>query len=105
MNDETRADDATGPVRLSGKLICSCLMDVEVIKANLPEHVRLSLQEPGCLSFKVWQTDDQLVWGVEESFIDPSAFAHHQQRTRASAWWAATAEIPRSYTITGLRSE
>ena len=94
--------DAASIVRLSGKLLCASLKDVEVVKVSLPEHIRLTLAESGCLSFKVWQTDDPLVWGVEESFINTSAFSHHQKRTRASAWWTATSAIPRSYEITGL---
>ncbi|MEH6836853.1 MULTISPECIES: putative quinol monooxygenase [Falsihalocynthiibacter] len=96
--------DPTSIVCLSGKLLCSCTDDVEVIKDSLNEHIRLTLNEPRCLSFKVWQTDDALVWRVEESFINSSAFSHHQQRTRASTWWAATAAILRNYRITGLET-
>ncbi|AML52481.1 putative quinol monooxygenase [Falsihalocynthiibacter arcticus] len=96
--------DPASIVCLSGELLCSCTDDVAVIKDSLPEHIRLTLDEPGCLSFKVWQTDDALVWRVEESFISSLAFSHHLQRTRASAWWAATEAIPRNYRITGLET-
>lgn len=92
-------------VHLSGKLICASMEDVEVIKDHLPEHVRLTLEEAGCLSFEVLQTGDPLIWTVDERFTDAAAFTHHQQRTRASAWWTATAAIPRSYEITGIASK
>ena len=91
-----------GSVHLTGTLLCTCMNEVEIIKASLPEHARLTLGEPGCLHFKIWQTGNALIWRVKESFVNPSAYAHHQQRTRASAWWAATAAIPRRYNITGL---
>lgn len=92
-------------VRLSGKLLCASIEDVEIVKDHLPEHIRLTLEEAGCLSFEVWQTDDPLIWGVEERFTDASAFSYHQQRTRASAWWTATAAIPRSYEVTKVAPE
>lgn len=88
-------------VRLSGTLTCASERDVERVRRHLPAHIHLTRAEPGCVSFAVTQTDDPLVWRVEECFRDRSAFDLHQQRTRASDWWAATANIPRSYTISG----
>lgn len=95
-------DDGANVVRLTGNLLCNSVEDAIVVRDRLPKHIRLTLAEPGCLSFRVWQSDDPLVWHVDEVFIDTSAFRHHQQRTRASAWRTATATIPRSYEITGL---
>ncbi|MFC7454296.1 putative quinol monooxygenase [Insolitispirillum peregrinum] len=69
------------------------------MRTHLPEHVRLTRAEPGCLSFTVSPSDDPLVWQVEECFITREAFEFHQHRTRASSWWAATADIPRDYEI------
>jgi quinol monooxygenase YgiN len=91
-----------GAVRLSGKLICATLHEVEVVRRHLPEHIRLTKAESGCVSFDVSQTDDPLIWCVEECFLDREAFEAHQNRTRASAWWTATAEIPRQYEVSGL---
>jgi quinol monooxygenase YgiN len=34
---------------------------------------------------------------VDETFLDRAAFEAHQARTRASAWYAATAAIPREF--------
>lgn len=92
-------------MRLTGRMICADMHDVSIIREHLPEHIRLTNAETGCLSFKVWQAEDPLIWNVEEAFTDPAAFAHHQQRTRASNWWRATARIPRRYDISGPASE
>lgn len=91
-------------VRLSGRLICASLDEAEIIHNHLPEHIRLTQAEPCCLSFRVWQTSDPLIWGVEECFRSADAFFHHQQRTRNSVWWTATQAIARQYEITGLES-
>lgn len=56
----------TGAVRLSGFLRCASMEDVELVVRHLPEHIRLTRAEPGCLSFEVSQTDDPLIWRVEE---------------------------------------
>nr|WP_191856031.1 antibiotic biosynthesis monooxygenase [Agrobacterium tumefaciens] len=92
----------TGAVRLSGFLRCASMEDVELVVRHLPVHIRLTRAEPGCLSFEVSQTDDPLIWRVEELFIDRDAFDFHQKRTRASQWFVATSAIPRDYEITTL---
>ncbi|MGO4450405.1 putative quinol monooxygenase [Phyllobacterium sp. TAF24] len=93
-------DYRLGPVRLSGFLCCGSIKDIELVKQYLPDHLRLTRAEPGCISFNVSQTDDALVWRVEELFVDRVAFDFHQQRTRASKWFSATSTIPRDYNIT-----
>lgn len=99
-------DDAAGKpptmVRLSGLLRCASVAEVETVQRHLPEHMHLTRAEPGCISFEVSQTDDPLVWRVEELFADQAAFDFHQQRTRASEWFTATAAIVREYEIVGL---
>ncbi|QCM13201.1 antibiotic biosynthesis monooxygenase [Agrobacterium tumefaciens] len=92
----------TGAVWLSGFLRCASVEDVQCVKTHLPDHLRLTRAEPGCISFDVSQTDDPLIWSVEELFVDRAAFDFHQQRTRASEWFAATSAIPRDYNITTL---
>ncbi|WBL34541.1 antibiotic biosynthesis monooxygenase [Sinirhodobacter sp. HNIBRBA609] len=84
---------------LSGRLICSDDAQAKIVRAHLPEHIRLTHLEPGCLSFQVTQTDDPLVWTVEEAFTDRAAFDAHQERTRVSDWGKATTGIPREYEI------
>jgi len=89
-------------ISLSGRLICANATEADLVRQHLPEHLRLTRAEPGCLSFQVSATDDPLIWQVAESFTDKAAFEAHQNRTRASAWHAATAHIRRDYRLTGL---
>lgn len=93
---------STEYVHLTGCLICRSREDVETVQRHLPAHIRLTKAEPGCVSFEVSQSDDPLVWNVEECFVDKAAFEFHQHRTRASTWWTATADIPRQYEVSGL---
>jgi quinol monooxygenase YgiN len=95
----------SGHVRLTGRLICRSGTEARTVRQHLPEHLRLTRLEPGCLSFDVTQGDDPMIWHVAETFRDAEAFAAHQTRTRASAWWAATAQILRDFTVTGLPPE
>jgi quinol monooxygenase YgiN len=86
-------------VRLAGRLILAPA-DLAPVEALLPEHVRLTRAEPGCLSFEVTQSaSDPLIYEVAESFVDRAAFEAHQVRTRASAWFAATRDIERDFRI------
>jgi quinol monooxygenase YgiN len=87
-------------ITLTGHLICTSAAEVALIRAYLPEHIRLSRAEAGCLSFEVSETADPLVWTVRETFTDQAAFEAHQARTRASDWFRATASIQRAYSVT-----
>lgn len=87
-------------INLTGTLTCTSLHEAALVISHLPEHIRLSRAEPGCLSFDVVQTADPMVWQVTESFTDQAAYDAHQTRTRASDWYRLTAHIPRSYDIT-----
>jgi quinol monooxygenase YgiN len=73
------------------------------IRAALPEHIRLTRAEPGCLSFSV--TEHPTIPGrfdVAEKFTDAAAFDAHQARAGASDWARISAGIPRDYTIRGM---
>ena len=50
-------------------------------------------------SFTVTQTADPMIWQVDETFVDQTAFDAHQNRTRASEWFAATSHIQRAFQI------
>lgn len=92
-------DSPSQRIRLTGRLICADADQAGIVRAHLPEHIRLTRAEPGCLSFDVTPTADPLVWQVAELFTDRAAFDAHQTRTRASDWWRATAAIPREFQI------
>lgn len=89
----------TTEIRLTGTLTCAP-DEIDLVRAALDEHIRLSRAEPGCLAFDVTQSpDDPCLWLVEETFRDRAAFEAHQVRTRASAWWQATAHMPRAFKL------
>lgn len=89
-------------IHLKGQVICANAADAALVAMHVPTHITLTLAEPGCLSFSVTQTDDPLVWDVDETFLDQAAFDSHQTRTRASDWYRLTAHIPRAYAITTI---
>lgn len=67
----------------------------------IPDHIRQSRAEPGCLTFEVVRSmADPVRFAILEIFTDRAAFEAHQARTRASDWWKATAQIPRRYDVT-----
>lgn len=86
-------------IRVTGTLTCATAHDMALVDRLLPEHVRLSRAEPGCLTFTVKATADPLVWRLEESFADRAAFEAHQARTRTSDWFGATAHLARDFRV------
>ena len=86
-------------ISLSGTMSCGA-DDISVVLAALPDHIRLSRAETGCLSFDISQdAANPGVFHVSESFVDQAAYEAHQDRTRASAWWQATQAFPRNFTV------
>ena len=86
-------------IRLTGQLIAKTPEDSATIRRYLAEHQRLSRAEDGCLLFEVTESDDPLIWRVEELYRDQTTFDAHQTRTRHSEWWEKTSAIAREYTI------
>lgn len=87
-------------VFLSGELICRDEADVAIVCKHLPLHLALTRAEPGCIRFDVQQTNNPLIWRVDEEFVDEVAFAEHQVRTTSSEWGTATAGMMRDYHTT-----
>ena len=87
-------------IRLTVQLTCADEGQTALVAAHLPEHIRLTRAEPGCISFEVRQSADPLVWDVAEVFSGRAAFEAHQARAAASAWGQATKGIERRYVIT-----
>lgn len=76
---------------------------LDAVRAALPEHIRLTRAETGCLHFNVTESAElpgRLL--VSESFTSPEAFRAHQARLAATAWAEVTTGLERHYTITGL---
>lgn len=84
-------------IALTGQLACADTTQMMTALSLLPEHVRLSRAEPGCLRFDLWQDEDPLIWHLSELFIDAEAFAAHQMRTEDSPWGRDSAGIGRNF--------
>jgi putative acetyltransferase len=86
-------------VKLNGLLICVSKEEVRMVIELLPEHIELTHQEEGCISFEVKQCLDPFIWEVLEVFDSMKSFKHHQSRTASSIWGVKTQNIKRQYKI------
>ncbi len=88
-------------VVLTGFLVCRSLEEADRVAGLLPEHVRLTRAEPGCLAFEVVRSmADPVRFAVREIFASRADFADHQQRVAQSGWGRSTRGIPRDYMLT-----
>ncbi|MGP9766858.1 putative quinol monooxygenase [Halomonas sp. AOP13-D3-9] len=72
--------------------------DLNAVKAELINHKRLTLAEPGCLVFEVAQcTINPYRFDVYEEFIDRGSFERHQARVKSSAWSKVSGNVERYY--------
>ncbi|OZB18590.1 MAG: antibiotic biosynthesis monooxygenase [Rhodobacterales bacterium 34-62-10] len=89
-----------GMIHLTGRLICTTHAQARAVMMALPDHIRLTRDEAGCVSFDVTPSDDPLIWQVEERFVDRAAYQAHQARVAGTDWAHQTAGIARDYTVT-----
>ncbi|ENM3807577.1 MULTISPECIES: putative quinol monooxygenase [Vibrio] len=74
--------------------------DLELVKNELVNHKRLTLEEIGCITFSVTEnSENPLRFDVYEEFTDKAAFDHHQKRVKASNWGKVTVNVERYYEI------
>lgn len=74
--------------------------DLASVQAELPQHVKLTQKEDGCLIFRVSQdAENQNVFNVYEAFVNRVAFEKHQQRVRNSRWGKIAENVKRHYQI------
>ncbi|MEP3348619.1 MAG: antibiotic biosynthesis monooxygenase [Marinomonas sp.] len=74
--------------------------DLEAVESELPNHIALTHQEAGCITFTVTQnTDNPYRFDVYEEFTDKASFEKHQARVKASYWGEVTQKVERFYTI------
>ncbi|KMK66888.1 putative quinol monooxygenase [Puniceibacterium sp. IMCC21224] len=85
-------------IYLTGTLTCPD-EDIAVVRAALPDHIRLTRAEPGCLSFDIIETVPG-TYKVDEIFANRAAFEAHQTRTRASDWYRITGQMARDFAVT-----
>lgn len=74
--------------------------DLELVKSELVNHKRLTLEESGCITFSVIQnSENDLRFDVYEEFTDKVAFEQHQKRVKASHWGKVTVNVERHYEL------
>lgn len=76
---------------------------IDAVTAALPEHIRLTRLEVGCIRFDV--TADPKREGrfhVAEVFASRADFEAHQNRTKMSDWAQVTQGIARHFTISEI---
>ncbi|MCR9632218.1 antibiotic biosynthesis monooxygenase [Vibrio antiquarius] len=74
--------------------------ELELVKNELVNHKRLTLEEIGCITFSVIQnSENALRFDVYEEFTDKVAFEQHQKRVKASHWGKVTVNVERHYEI------
>ncbi|MFP6847979.1 MAG: antibiotic biosynthesis monooxygenase [Pseudomonas sp.] len=77
--------------------------DLKQIKEELPTHIELTRNEPGCMVFHVEQSaTDVQRFAVYEEFDSEAAFEQHQARVAGSRWGSVTKDVQRHYTITKI---
>ena len=75
-------------------------LDLELVKSELVNHKRLTLEESGCITFSVIQnSENALRFDVYEEFTDKVAFEQHQKRVKASHWGKVTVNVERHYEL------
>lgn len=88
-------------VILTGFLICRSLEEGDRVAALLPDHIRATRAEPGCLIFEVIRSmSDPVRFAVREVFASHADFDAHQSRAGTTAWRRVTKAIPRDYFLT-----
>ncbi|MBU3006160.1 putative quinol monooxygenase [Paraglaciecola arctica] len=79
---------------------------IDLIKSALPKHIALTLQEPGCLAFRVTQREHQpSIFEVYEEFVDKQAFEAHQKRVSSSSWGVISKDVERHYVVKDIVKE
>ena len=96
-NKPMKEEHPVGKILLTGTMICAP-HEVEHVLALLPEHIRLSRAEPGCLHFDLWQDEVRPTeFHVSEVFRSEAAFEAHQDRSRRSDWFRVTGHMARDF--------
>jgi quinol monooxygenase YgiN len=87
-------------VTVAGFLVADTLAQGDDASMLLAEHIRLSRAEPGCERFEIVRSQaDPVRFALFEVFRDDEAYQAHQERARASAWWAKTRHLRREFTV------
>lgn len=74
--------------------------DLSMVLNALPDHIKLTLAEPGCISFSVTPSDgNKNRYNVLEEFNCKAAFLAHQARIIGTHWAKVTQNVERHYVV------
>ncbi|TCN74050.1 quinol monooxygenase YgiN [Vibrio crassostreae] len=77
--------------------------NLEAVTQALVAHKELTLEEAGCIVFRVSQSILQPNrFEVYEEFTSQEAFEAHQQRVKASEWGEISQNVTRHYQVTDV---
>lgn len=85
-------------LEISGELQCADIGQLLRALDLLPEHAELSRAEPGNLRFDLAQTDDPMVFALNELYAGDAAFEAHRARLHGARWGAESHGIARRFT-------
>ena len=84
-------------LEISGELHCADVGQLMRALDLLPEHAELSRAEPGNLRFDLAQTDDPMVFALNELYAGNQAFQAHRTRLHGARWGAESHGIAREF--------
>ena len=74
-------------VTLAGFLVCRSLEEADRVSQLLPEHIRLTRAEPGCLRFDILRdNDDPCKFFFCEVYRDEAARLSHRDTPQFGMW-------------------
>jgi len=74
--------------------------DLELVRVELPNHIKLTRNENGCMIFDVNQDqENKCRFNVYEEFVNQESFDFHQKRVKLSRWGEITKNVKRNYNI------
>ena len=74
--------------------------ELALVKKELENHIKLTLEEPGCISFQVLENKSiPNRFDVLEEFHSEKDFDLHQQRVSSSDWGKISKNVKRHYQI------
>jgi len=74
--------------------------ELEAVNKELVNHIRLTRNEDGCITFEVHQDNTiENRFNVYEEFATEESFKLHQSRVKNSVWGKVSANVERKYKI------
>jgi quinol monooxygenase YgiN len=89
------------PVTLTGFLVCRSLEEADRVSELLPEHIRTTRAERGCVRYEVWRSRaDPVRYAFHGVFTNRATYGEHLARSEATLYGTCTRHIPRDFRLT-----